>query len=203
MLVEEKGLRVLTDPGAYSTAQNEIKNIDIVLITHEHQDHLHIDSLKTVLHHNPKARIITNKSVGKILTEQNIEHEIVGHGEHILIEDLNIEGYGEKHAEIYSTVTNVENTSYFIGSRLFYPGDAFYNPKKKVEIPALPVAGPWMKISEAIDYAKEIKPEIAFPVHDGMFLPGRGNVAHRVPSNVLPSFGIKFVILEESKETEL
>ena len=28
LLIEEKGLRILTDPGAYSTGQNEIKNID-------------------------------------------------------------------------------------------------------------------------------------------------------------------------------
>ncbi len=203
MLIEENGLRILTDPGAYSTAQNEIKNIDVVLITHEHQDHLHMDSLKIVLHHNPHARVVTNKAVGKLLTEQNIKHELVAHGQHTIINGLRIEGHGEKHAEIYVSVPNVENTGYFIGPRLFYPGDAFYNPGKKVEILALPVAGPWMKISEAIEYAKEIKPHIAFPVHDGMFLPGRGAVAHRVPSNVLPSLGIKFVILEEGKETEL
>jgi len=67
-----------------------------------------------------------------------------------------------------------------------------------VEILALPVAGPWMKISEAIDYALEIKPKVVFPVHDGA-LKILGP-AHRVPSTILPEHGIKFVIIEEGKE---
>jgi L-ascorbate metabolism protein UlaG (beta-lactamase superfamily) len=206
LLIEEKGLRILTDPGAYSTAQNDVKNIDVVIITHEHQDHLYIDSLKNVIANagSKGLVIITNKAVGKILESSGIPHyQVVEHGQKIEIKGVLIEGHGKEHAPIYSTVPSVENTGYFIANRLFYPGDAFYNPKKKVDILALPVAGPWMKISEAIDYAKEIHPNIAFPVHDGMFLPGRGAVAHRVPNTVLTSLGIKFVILEEGKETEL
>lgn len=202
LVVEEKGLRILTDPGNYSIAQNDVKDIDIVLITHEHTDHLHVDSLKTVMKNNPKAKVITNSAVGKILEKEKIKYEIVEHLNKITINGVLIEGFGQEHADIYKTISPVMNTGYFISNKLFYPGDAFFNPEKKVEILALPVAGPWMKISEAIDYAKEIKPNITFPVHDGMFLPGRGNVAHRVPGNVLSSFGIQFVILEEGKEKE-
>ena len=40
LLVEENGVRILFDPGSYSTAQNDVKNIDVVLITHEHSDHV-------------------------------------------------------------------------------------------------------------------------------------------------------------------
>ena len=49
LLVEEAGLRVLTDPGNYSTAQNEAEGIEIILITHEHQDHIDVGSLRAVL----------------------------------------------------------------------------------------------------------------------------------------------------------
>ena len=37
LLVEENGVRILTDPGIYSTQQNEIKNIDILYLEHLHQ----------------------------------------------------------------------------------------------------------------------------------------------------------------------
>jgi L-ascorbate metabolism protein UlaG (beta-lactamase superfamily) len=53
LLIEEKGLRILTDPGAWSEAQNELKNIQLILITHEHQDHFYLDSLKQVLKKQP------------------------------------------------------------------------------------------------------------------------------------------------------
>lgn len=45
----ETGVRIMTDPGAYSTLQNDARNIDYIFITHEHQDHFHLESLKTVL----------------------------------------------------------------------------------------------------------------------------------------------------------
>src|SRR4051812_27786091 len=46
LVIETKGIRIMTDPGNYSTLQADEKNIDIILITHEHTDHLHIESLK-------------------------------------------------------------------------------------------------------------------------------------------------------------
>ncbi|MBS3142783.1 MBL fold metallo-hydrolase [Candidatus Woesearchaeota archaeon] len=199
LLIEEKGLRILTDPGAYSTGQNEIKNIDVVLITHEHADHLHVDSLKTVLKNNPKAQVITNKGVAKILDKEKIPHSLLTDGMHTTINNVIIEGFGKKHAEIHPAVPVVDNTGYFIANRFFYPGDAFTNPGKHVEILALPVAGPWMKIAEAIAYAEEVKPKICFPVHDGMLQPGRLGPVHMLPGKVLPSKGIQFKGLEEGK----
>lgn len=201
LLIEEKGLRILTDPGSYSTAQNDVKNINVILITHEHADHIHIPSLKNCMQNNPKARIITNKGVSKLLDIEGIKYELIEHEQNITIDGVLIEGYGEKHADMYKTITPAVNTGYFISNKLFYPGDAFTNPNKPVDVLALPVAGPWMKLSEAIDYALKINPKTAFPVHEGILKqPG---TTHKIPGDVLPKHGIKFIILEEGKETEL
>jgi len=200
LLIEENGLRVLTDPGSYTEKQNEIKNIDVVLITHEHQDHFHVDSVKKILVNNPQAKIITNSAVNALLSKEGIDSVVVEDGQSLEEKGIVFSGHGKEHAIIYKKWNSVENTGYFIGERLFYPGDAFYNPNKPVEILALPVAGPWCKISEAIEYALEIKPKICFPVHDGgLKSPG---VAHRAPSTILPEHNIKFLPLEIDKETE-
>jgi L-ascorbate metabolism protein UlaG (beta-lactamase superfamily) len=167
MFIETGKLNILTDPGNFSTKQDELKNIDIVLITHEHQDHLHVESLKKVLKNNPSAKVITNNAVKKILEKEKIKSELLTHGMKKEIKGILFEGLGEKHAEIYKTVTPVENTGYFIND-FFFPGDALTVPKRKVKILALPVAGPWIKVSESIDYCLAVKPEIAIPVHDGM-----------------------------------
>ena len=197
LLIETKGLRILTDPGAYSTAQNEVKNIDIILITHEHPDHLHIESLKTVLANNPSAEIISNADVGAVLDKENIKYSLVSDGQNTKIKNVLIEGFGKEHVYIYKTVKAVENTGYFIDRRFYYPGDSFHYPNKPVEILALPVAGPWMKISEAIEYAIKVNPRVCIPVHDGMFLPERGKLVHRVSASALPPLGIKFVPMVE------
>ncbi len=201
MLIEENRIRILTDPGVYSTQQNNIKNIDVVLITHEHYDHLHIDSLKIVLGNNPQAKIITNKSVGALLEKENISFEIIEDGQNYNAKGILIEGFGKYHALMYTSILSIQNTGYFIANRLFYPGDAFTNPNKQVEILALPIAGPWMKLAEAIDYALEIKPKICFPVHESI-LKSPGST-HRIPSQVLEPHGIKFMVLEIDKETEI
>ncbi len=187
-------MRVLTDPGAYTSAQDEVRGISIVLITHEHPDHLHIDSLKRVLANNPSAKVVTNRGVGDILRCEAIPFQLLEHGQEAMVSGLRIEGHGESHAFIYQGVKEVVNTGYLLAGRFFYPGDAFYDLGKTVEVLALPVAGPWMKIAEAIDYAKALAPRNCFPVHDGI-LKHLGPV-HALPSKELSAVGITFTVPE-------
>ncbi len=202
LLIEENDLRILTDPGDYSTLQNEINNIDLILITHEHSDHLHLDSLKMVLKNNPSVKIFTNHGVGKILTENNISHDFIEHGEEKIIGQLKIEGFGDRHADIYPGIAVVQNTGYFIADKLFYPGDALFNPEKPIEILALPVTAPWLTIAETLDYALALKPRKCFPVHDGMLTSGRLHAAQRLPGVVLPKTQIEYLMLDINKSVE-
>lgn len=119
LLINYKGLNFLTDPGNYSDVQNDINGIDIIIITHEHQDHFHIESVKKILKNNPNAQIITNKAVAKILAEDNIKSKIIGENEQFTINNVLIEGFGHEHAEIYKTWGSVENTGYFIDQNFF------------------------------------------------------------------------------------
>lgn len=200
LVVEVKGVRFMTDPGNYSTRQTEVKNIDAILITHDHQDHLHVESLKKVLENNPAAKIYTNSGVSKILTEEKIAHEIVEHGQSVVVKDVRVEGWGTEHAYIYKTVTLVMNTGYSINDKFFYPGDAFTIPRHRVDVLALPVSAPWMHLGEAIDYAIKVRPRICFPVHDGNCV--RAGLVHRLPQTVLDPKGIHFIPMKEGDTQE-
>lgn len=200
LLIEEGGLRVLTDPGNFSTLQSGARDVDAVLITHEHADHFHVDSVKEVLKNNPKAKVITNAPVAKLLADIGVSATVVGHGESHSERGVTFSGFGTEHALIYLSWGKVENTGYFIGERLFYPGDAFYDPKRPVDVLALPVAGPWCKISEAVDYALAIKPKHVFPVHDGGLKIMGGS--HKVPEKILNEAGIRFVAMTEGQTAE-
>lgn len=194
LLIQKNGLRIITDPGTYSTSQNDAKNIDVILITHEHADHYHIDSVKTILENNPQAKIITNSAVGALLQKEHIAYTVLEANQKTREKGIEIEGIGNVHAVIYPSLPIVQNTGYFIANKLFYPGDAFTNPMKPVEILAVPIAGPWMRMSEGIDYAKELKPKVCFPVHDGILkVPG---LVHRIPPMILEPLGIKFTVPE-------
>jgi L-ascorbate metabolism protein UlaG (beta-lactamase superfamily) len=201
LVVSINGKRIMTDPGAFSSDQKNETGIDLILFTHEHQDHYHLDTLQEVLKNNPSAKIITNTAVGKLLTEAGIDFTKVEDGETFDFEGIKIKGFGSIHAEIYGTYGRVQNTGYMIDG-LCFGGDALEDPKQKVDILALPVAGPWMKSKEAIDYAKALNPRIVFPVHDA-FIHEWANFLYKLPETMLGEVDIKFKRLELGKEEEL
>lgn len=202
LIIEHKDKKIMTDPGAFSKGQENETGIDLILITHEHSDHLHIESLQQIIQKNPEAEIWTNTSVGKILKEKSIPYKIVDDGKTELFKEIKIEGIGKTHATIHESLEGVENTGYFIDEKLFYPGDQFTDPKKETEILALPVAGPWTTIGMAIDYGLKIKPKKAFPVHDGMIKKEMIGVFHRLPKMFLEKIGTEFIPLQDGDEHE-
>lgn len=203
LLLEIDGKRILTDPGAYSTAQTELRNLDLILITHEHGDHLHTDSLAEILQNNPNATVVTNSSVGAILKKLGLEYKVVEGDARGNIVDLTIAAHDGPHAEIFEEFGQVQNTGYFIADTLFYPGDAYTNPNKPVPILALPVGGPWCRIADSIHYALEVAPETAFPVHD-VFLTDQGLVlTHGLVQAQLKERGIEFYPLKNDQTLEL
>ena len=192
--------RILTDPGSYSIEEHDrLKHADIVLITHEHQDHFHIESLKALLKRAPDASVFANDTVADLLAKEGIEHHVMKHGDVVDHKGVHIEAYGRKHAVIHRSIPQSSNIGFFIEDKLFYPGDAFTDPKRPVDVLALPVAGPWTKISEPIDYALKLKPRLAFPVHDAV----RSAFQHTLTGKILGENGIEFVKVEEGGELDI
>lgn len=190
LVVEALGVRVLTDPGMFTTAQTDQQGLDAVLLTHEQADHVHLDSLKVVLDRNPKAVVLTNTAVGHLLAEADIPYTLLVDGGTYMVGDLAVCAYESPHAEIYEGVPRVLNTGFFIGDKLFYPGDAFIDPKRSVDVLALPVSAPWLRISDAVDYARLVNPRVCFPVHDAIIsVPA---MFHGMPQRLLEPHGIGF-----------
>lgn len=201
LLLEFKGVRILTDPGMYTVEDHsKLKKIDYIFITHEHADHYHLDSLRVVLDNNPDALVYTNQSVSDILTREGVYHHLVKDGNTVLLDDgkISVKGVGHKHATMHKSFPVSDNTGFIFDDRFFYPGDALTDPEQPIDILAVPVAGPWIKLAEAIDFALMVKPRICFPVHDTL----RVDSHHRIPGIILPQNGIEFIPMKEGDKHE-
>lgn len=201
LVIDVNQKRIVLDPGSYSIEQHDkVAHADIVLITHEHADHFHLESLKSLVKRSKDIAVITNDRVGEMLAKEGVEHKVMKHGNAIDVKGVHIEAYGKEHALIHNSIPPVSNVGFFIENRFFFPGDAFTDPKREVDVLALPVAGPWMKLSEAVDYALAIKPRLAFPVHDAVMpIP----TVHLVPEKILSKNGIEFIKLENGGELDI
>jgi L-ascorbate metabolism protein UlaG (beta-lactamase superfamily) len=199
LLLEIAGKRILTDPGTFSTGFETLTNLDIILITHEHADHCHTDSVTQLIEHNPEVIIVTNSSVAKLLTEQGIDTHIIEGTESATVLDVLIEAYDGKHEEIFESYGIVQNTGYLIDNTFFYPGDAFTVPNKSVHVLALPVAGPWCKVADAIRYGIATKTKTALPVHDAVLSEEGKKVTYGHFTRELAKHDITFVIPEGDK----
>jgi L-ascorbate metabolism protein UlaG (beta-lactamase superfamily) len=170
LLIEKGGVKVLIDPGSWN-ALPDATGVSAILITHEHQDHCDPVQIKALLTANPDAQVITHAAVAQKLAAEGITEVLaIEPGTPLEVNGLAIESFGTEHAAIYKT-SPCRNTGFLVGEELFIPGDALHDlPNKPVRILALPTGGPWMKIEEAIDYAKAIAPVVAFPIHDAMYI---------------------------------
>jgi len=197
LVIKTHNLKILTDPGIWSGEMFGEEKIDLILITHEHADHLHLNSLREVLKKSPTAKIFSVQSVVEILAQEGIVAEALTNGQSVEVLGHIVEAVGERHADIYSEIPPVENTGFLLDNYFFYPGDAFTVPKVNIGILALPVAGPWLKISEVLEYAKKVAPRFAFPVHDGML--AHHDFIYNHCKRFLPGFGTEFIVPDNSK----
>ena len=202
LLLEVKEKRILVDPGQFSEKQNELLDIDIILITHEHADHCHSESLARILEKNPDAIIVTNTSVAALLHTLTIDAHILEGRESATIADVSLEAFDGDHIEIFEDFGLVQNTGYFVDGTFFFPGDAYTVPNKPVAILALPVAGPWCKIAEAIRYALSVNPTVTFPVHDATLSEAGKAVTYPHFERELNKAGSKFLVLENGVARE-
>lgn len=184
--IQKNGRTLLVDPGNLTSDLSKLVNVTAVVITHQHPDHYDESLITTLLEDHPGLTIYTHKELAELLPLRWVIR-VVTANESLKAGPFSLEFFGEDHAVIHPNIPQISNIGVMINKRLFYPGDSFTKPDKPVDMLALPVAAPWMKIAEAIDYANEIKPRFIFPTHDAILSEGGHEVVDRIISGNIDS----------------
>ena len=144
---------------ADSASEDAAVGADAILVTHEHPDHFDEERLRAALEADPAAEIWTLRSVAeKISAAFPGRVHTVGHGDTFTAAGFDVQVHGELHAVIHPDIPRITNVGYLVdGGKVFHPGDALTVPDHAVETLMLPVMAPWSKISEVIDYVREVR----------------------------------------------
>jgi L-ascorbate metabolism protein UlaG (beta-lactamase superfamily) len=159
---------LVIDPGMFSE-RSALDGADAVLITHEHPDHLDVDAIREAgvpvwAHPDvlPKLEGITDVTG-------------VEPGDDLTVAGFRVQAYGGDHAIIHPDIPQIANVAYLIDdgdTNVYHPGDSFFVPEDgDVETLFVPLHAPWAKLSESVDFLREVAPRRAYALHDHLVTP--------------------------------
>lgn len=180
--IQHNGFTIVLDPGGLSESR-AADGADAIFITHEHFDHLEEQRLASAAG-RPGAELWTCRAVADKLDGLGMPVHVVGHGDAFDVGGFSVQVHGERHEITHPDQPPVPNIGFLItgpsaapGAQptapatthtVFHPGDAFTVPGAAVGTLLAPASAPWLKVPEVIEYVREIAPQRAYSIHEGL-----------------------------------
>lgn len=167
--IEHDGVALVIDPGGW-TEPEAVDGATAVLITHEHPDHYLPDHLRAA-----EAPVFTIAAVAELIRADApdlVERLTVVSPGQEFDAGLPVRAVGELHAVIHPDLPWFDNSGYVVtagGHSLFHPGDALTGPGQRVDVLCAPVSAPWLKASEAVDFARSVGAARNLAIHDRVY----------------------------------
>jgi L-ascorbate metabolism protein UlaG (beta-lactamase superfamily) len=167
VVLEKDGASIVIDPGSFSPGAAEIiAGADAILITHEHMDHVNEAAITGALAARPDLRVYGPAPLGAMLAAHQDQFTPVVAGDQLTIGSFAVTVHGAEHALIHPDIPAIPNVGYLVDGSLYHPGDAYFVPEVPVSVLLLPTSGPWMKIGEAVDYVRAVRPQQVVQIHE-------------------------------------
>ncbi|CAB4639022.1 unannotated protein [freshwater metagenome] len=90
-----------------------------------------------------------------------------------------------------------------VNDLLYYPGDSYTTPDKKVPVLACPTSAPWLKIGDVMDFVAVVKPSKSFATHNALLSDLGHDLNNGRVKQVTESFGGEFTYLRVGESLDI
>jgi len=198
LIIEKDGKRVVIDPGSLVSAKysaSDLLPVDLILITHEHEDHIDPKLLDELLA-SKKVPVIANQSTANVLGDRVTQ--IITDGETVNLEGFEITARELPHVLMVNGSEGPQNTGYVIDKNFFHAGDGIKLADLHVDKAAIPIAGPDISPRDVYDFIKQIGCTTVIPIHYDYFTENPDML-----KNPMFFAGINAIILANGESTEI
>ena len=189
LLIDIGGERILIDPGGFSPGIVDVTGISVILVTHQHPDHVDLQRLPAILETNPQARVYAEPQAAAVMEDAGIAAELTVSGSTLTFGGVQVTPVGAQHALINEALPRIGNLGVVLRSEgepsLFHPGDAYDAEPGQVDILALPLNAPWVASRDTVAFVRRISPRVTIPVHDALL----SGIGRRLYLSHVESFG--------------
>jgi L-ascorbate metabolism protein UlaG (beta-lactamase superfamily) len=172
------GRTLVIDPGTFSDAASALTDARAVLLTHDHVDHVDVPAVVELLAATPDVEVWATGPAASALREGGASgervHEVAP-GQVLDVAGARVTVGGGDHAVIHPEVPRAVNATYLVevgGVSVYHPGDSYVVPVAApgggLDVLLVPVSGPWMRLAEAIDFARSVPAGAVVPIHDAL-----------------------------------